>query len=227
LDERLINIMVNSIEKYIDHTKLAANTTADEIRILCHEAIEYNFAAVCVNPAFVDLADKELKNTDIKICTVIGFPLGATISSVKAYEAKAAIEAGAKEIDMVINIGALKSCQYTFVERDINAVVNTCSGQAIIKVIIETCYLSYEEKIKACKIAMSAGADYVKTSTGFGTYGANIRDISLMKSIVGNNLGIKASGGIKDYQTAVMMIEAGATRIGTSSGVQIVNSKKK
>jgi len=218
--------MINSIEKYIDHTKLAANTTADEIRVLCYEAIEYNFATVCVNPVFIDLADKELKNTDIKICTVIGFPLGATTSKVKAYEAEVAIEAGAKEIDMVINIGALKSGQYTFVEKDINAVINACSDQAIIKVIIETCYLTYEEKIKACKIAMSAGAHYVKTSTGFGTNGANIQDISLMKSIVGNHIGVKASGGIKDYQTAVTMIEAGATRIGTSSGVKIVNSKK-
>lgn len=215
-----------NIAKMIDHTLLKANTTKAQIVQLCKEAKEYGFASVCVNPTWVATAAELLKGTDVKVCTVIGFPLGANTPETKAFETKDAIEKGATEVDMVINIGALKDGDDELVERDIRAVVEAAKGKALVKVIIETCLLSEEEKVRACRLAVQAGADYVKTSTGFSTGGATVEDIALMRKTVGPNIGVKASGGVRDLQGAEAMIEAGATRIGTSSGVAIVQGKK-
>ncbi|WP_327192013.1 deoxyribose-phosphate aldolase [Thermosipho atlanticus] len=187
---------------------------------LCAEAKEYNFRGVCVNPSFVSLARRNLEGTDLKVVTVVGFPLGATSIESKAFEAKKAVEDGADEVDMVIHIGHLKSGNYEYVYEDIASVVNAAGVP--VKVIIETCYLTDEEKIAACVISMEAGAAFVKTSTGFGTYGAKVEDVSLMRWAVSGKLGVKASGGIKTYEDAINMIKAGATSIGTSSGVSIV-----
>ena len=211
------------LASYIDHTLLKPDALELDIIKLCREALEYKFASVCINPAFVKLAYSFLKGTDVKVCTVIGFPLGATISEAKAFEAELSINNGASEIDMVINIGALKSGKYDMVESDIKAVADKCKGKALLKVIIETCLLTDEEKIKACEISKSAGADYVKTSTGFSTIGATAEDIQLMRECVGKEMGVKASGGIRDYATTMKMIDAGATRIGASASVKIVN----
>lgn len=210
----------------IDHTLLKPTTTKKDIMRLCREAKKYRFAAVCVNPTYVSLAAKLLKNTDVKVCTVIGFPLGATTTEVKAFETENAIKNGAQEVDMVINIGMLKSGNYGFVKRDIEAVVKA-AGDAITKVIIETCYLSDKEKVKACMLAKKAGADYVKSSTGFGSRGATIADVRLMRKIVGKKMGVKAAGGIRTFEDAVAMIKAGATRIGTSHAMSIMAEAKK
>ncbi|ALF11572.1 deoxyribose-phosphate aldolase [Parageobacillus thermoglucosidasius] len=217
--------MENNIAKMIDHTLLKADTTKAQIVKLCEEAKQYGFASVCVNPTWVATAAELLKGTDVKVCTVIGFPLGANTPETKAFETKNAIENGATEVDMVINIGALKDGNDDLVERDIRAVVEAAKGKALVKVIIETCLLTEEEKVRACQLAVKAGADYVKTSTGFSTGGATTEDVALMRKTVGQNIGVKASGGVRDIKSAMAMVEAGATRIGTSSGAAIVAGK--
>jgi deoxyribose-phosphate aldolase len=214
--------MTQNVVRMIDHTLLKADATKEAIVKLVEEAKEYLFASVCVNPTWVRTAAEMLTDTpEVKVCTVIGFPLGAATPETKAFETKNAIENGANEIDMVINVGALKDKQDDLVERDIRAVVEAAKGQALVKVIIETCLLTKEEKIKACEISVKAGADYVKTSTGFSTGGATVEDIRLMRQTVGPEIGVKASGGVRSREDALAMIEAGATRIGASSGVSI------
>lgn len=210
------------LEKYIDHTILKADATSDMVKKLCAEAREYGFASVCVNPCFASLVSKELEGTDVKTCVVIGFPLGANTKEVKAFETKQAIENGAQEVDMVINVGSLKERNYKAVQEDIEAVVKEAKGKALVKVIIETCLLTDEEKVKACEISKASKADFVKTSTGFSTGGAKKEDIALMRKTVGEDMGVKASGGIRNYETAMEMIEAGANRIGASIGVSLV-----
>jgi deoxyribose-phosphate aldolase len=219
-----------SLAKTIDHTLLKAIGTADQVRELCVEAKKYGFASVCVNPSWVPLCAKELAGSDVMVCTVIGFPLGANASAIKAAEAKLAVEQGAHEVDMVINLGLIKAGDWRAVEEDIKGVVSAASGasskgsrQAAVKVIIETCYLSDAEKVKACEAAMRAGAQFVKTSTGFGTGGATPEDVRLMKKTVGDKLQVKASGGIRSYHDAILMLDAGADRIGASSGVAIIS----
>lgn len=212
---------MNEVLGIIDHTILKPDATEEMIEKLCKEAKEYRFAAVCINPYYVGLCKKLLKNSKVKIATVIGFPLGANTSQTKAFEAKNAIENGCDEVDMVINIAALKSKDYSTVKEDIEAVVEAAKGKALVKVIIETSFLNNEEKVKVCELAMESGADFVKTSTGFSASGATIEDVKLMKKVVGDKLGIKASGGIRDLETAKKMIEAGANRLGASSGVKI------
>lgn len=213
-----------NIEKTIDHTILKPDATKDLIENLCKEAMEYNFMAVCVNPYYVSLCKEILKESDVKVATVIGFPLGANTKEIKAFETTNAIDDGADEIDMVINIGALKDQDYMIVKEDILSVVEVAKGKAIVKVIIETSLLTNEEKTKACELALEAGANFVKTSTGFSSGGATIEDVKLMKSIVGEKLQVKASGGIRDLETARKMIEAGASRLGTSSGIAILKA---
>jgi deoxyribose-phosphate aldolase len=217
--------MTVNIANMIDHTLLKPEATEEQIVQLCAEAKQYGFASVCVNPSWVKTAARELSGTDVRVCTVIGFPLGATTPETKAFETKNAIENGAREVDMVINIGALKSGADDWVERDIRAVVEAAAGKALVKVIIETALLTDDEKVRACQLAVKAGADYVKTSTGFSGGGATVEDVALMRKTVGDNVGVKASGGVRDRKTAVAMIEAGATRIGTSSGVAIVSGQ--
>lgn len=212
------------LNKYIDHTLLKPDAQQDQIEKLIEEARSYDFASVCVNPTWVNFTAEGLRDSDVKVCTVIGFPLGATTPFVKAFETKNAIQNGADEIDMVINIGALKSKNLALVEDDIQAVVEA-SGDKVVKVIIETCLLTDDEKIAACQIAKSAGADFVKTSTGFSTGGATVADVALMRQTVGPDMGVKASGGARSYEDALAFIEAGATRIGTSSGVAIVEGQ--
>ena len=211
-----------SIAKCIDHTVLKPQTTEAAVRKLCAEAAQYGFASVCVNPCWVALCADLLKDTEVDVCTVIGFPLGANTSAVKAFEAAEAIRQGATEVDMVLNVGALKDGNTDLVRADIAAVVEAARGKALVKVILETCLLTDEEKRIACRLAKEAGADYVKTSTGFSTGGATEADIALMRAEVGLEMGVKASGGIRDYATAQAMIRAGASRIGASAGVQIV-----
>ena len=215
-----------SIASYIDHTLLKPEATAGQIDKLCAEAAEYHFASVCVNPWFVPRCVKNLKGAGVKVCTVIGFPLGATTTETKVFEALRAIRSGAEEIDMVINISALKSGSFQAVEQEIQALAAAAEGSAKLKVIIETCLLTEEEKIRACQIAKRAGADFVKTSTGFSTGGASTEDVALMRKTVGPEMGVKASGGIRDYATARAMIKAGATRIGASAGVAIVKAEQ-
>lgn len=215
--------MPQEIAKYIDHTLLKADATREQIVKLCQEAKEYGFASVCINPLWVNEASQLLKGTSVKVCTVIGFPLGAATTEVKAFETRDATQNGATEIDMVINIGALKDRNYDKVEKDIAAVVKAANEKAIVKVIIETCLLSNEEKRTACEIAVRAGAHFVKTSTGFSTDGATVEDILLMRETVGPQIGVKASGGIRSLEDAKRMIEAGASRIGASAGVKIIN----
>ena len=215
-----------SIASYIDHTLLKPDATGEQIDQLCAEAREYDFASVCVNPYYVARCVKNLKGTDVKVCTVVGFPLGATTAESKAFEALQAIASGAKEIDMVMNVCAMKSGHTKAIEQEIQALAAAVEGQAILKVIIETCLLTDEEKNQACRIARRSGADFVKTSTGFSTGGATVEDIALMHKAVGAKLGVKASGGIRDYATAKAMIEAGATRIGASAGVAIVKEEQ-
>lgn len=212
-----------NIAKMIDHTLLKPDATQDQIAQLCYEARTYGFAAVCVNPSYVELCSQLLQGTPVHVCTVVGFPLGATPPEVKGYEAQQAIEDGASEVDMVINIGALKSKDYALVERDIATLARIChAGGAILKVIIEAALLTDEEKVIASQLSKAAGADYVKTSTGFGPGGATVHDVELMRRAVGPEMGIKAAGGIKSYEDAKAMVAAGATRIGASAGIKIV-----
>lgn len=216
-----------SISRMIDHTLLKADAKKEEIQKLAEEAKTHGFASVCVNPTWVAVAHEILKDTpEVKVCTVIGFPLGASTPEVKAFEVTNAIANGAGEVDMVINIGALKGNDDALVKRDIAAVVEAAKGKALTKVIIETCLLSDEEKVRACKLAVEAGADYVKTSTGFSTGGATKEDIALMRATVGPDLGVKASGGVRSAEDAQVMIAAGATRIGTSGGVAIAQGQQ-
>lgn len=210
------------LAKLIDHTALKPETTKAQITQLCKEAKEYGFASVCVNPTWVKLAAELLAGSDVKVCTVIGFPLGANTSAVKAFEAKDAIANGAGEVDMVINIAALKDKDDALVESDIRAVVEVANG-TLVKVIIETSLLSDEEKVRACEIAVKAGTDFVKTSTGFSTGGATKEDVALMRKTVGPTIGVKASGGVRTKQDVEDMVAAGATRIGASAGVAIVS----
>lgn len=209
------------LNKYIDHTLLKPDASQEQIETLIEEAKKYDFASVCVNPTWVNFAAQALKATDVKVCTVIGFPLGANTPELKAFETSDAIQNGANEIDMVINIGALKSRNFDLVERDIRAVVEAAKG-TLVKVIIETCLLTDDEKVRACQIAQKAGADFVKTSTGFSTGGATVADVALMRKTVGPDMGVKASGGARSYEDALAFIKAGATRIGASSGVAIM-----
>ncbi|MCG7330773.1 deoxyribose-phosphate aldolase [Streptococcus cristatus] len=209
------------LNKYIDHTLLKPDASQEQIETLIEEAKKYDFASVCVNPTWVSFAAQALKATDVKVCTVIGFPLGANTPELKAFETSDAIQNGANEVDMVINIGALKSRNFDLVERDIRAVVEAAKG-TLVKVIIETCLLTDDEKVKACQIAQKAGADFVKTSTGFSTGGATVEDVALMRKTVGPDMGVKASGGARSYEDALAFIKAGATRIGASSGVAIM-----
>ena len=216
---------MQNINQLIDHTILKPEASIDDIRKLCIEAKEYNFYSVCVNSAYVNVAYNFLLHSNVKVCSVVGFPLGAMIKEAKAYEAKFAVDSGAEEIDMVINIGLLKSGKIDLFERDIRKVREACKA-SVLKVIIETCLLDDKEKILACKIAKEYGADFVKTSTGFSTGGATEHDVELMRKTVGDKMGVKASGGIKTYEDAIKMINAGANRLGTSSGIAIMKSAK-
>ena len=214
---------MQNINRLIDHTILKPEASIDDIRKLCIEAKEYNFYSVCVNSAYVNVAYNFLLHSNVKVCSVVGFPLGAMIKEAKAYEAKFAVDSGAEEIDMVMNIGLLKSNKIDLFERDIKKVREACKA-SVLKVIIETCLLTDKEKILACQIAKEYGADFVKTSTGFSTGGATEHDIELMRKTVSDKMGVKASGGIKTYEDAIKMINAGANRLGTSSGIAIIKS---
>ena len=211
--------------KFIDHTVLKANTTLETVKQICKEARENDFASVCINPTFVSEVAKMLEGTDVKVCTVIGFPLGANTIATKAFETKNAVENGADEIDMVINVGKAKDGDFDYIEEEIKAVVEA-SGDKLVKVIIETCYLSDEEKIEICKRSVKAGANFVKTSTGFGTGGATVEDVALMRKTVGEKTGVKASGGVRTAEDFEKMVNAGATRIGTSNGVTLLQGKE-
>ncbi len=220
-----ISAEVRKIAGIIDHTLLKPEATVMQIRNLCSEAKRFGFASVCINPCYVSLCRDELKGTEVKVCTVIGFPLGATTTETKVFETKDAIANGAQEIDMVINIGYLKSKNYSKVEDDIRAVVQAARGMTV-KVIIETGLLTDDEKVKACELAKAAGAHFVKTSTGFIKGGATVHDIELMRRTVGSSMGIKASGGIRTFEDAKAMVKAGATRIGASASVAIIKGEK-
>jgi len=217
--------MSQSIGSIIDHTQLKAETNQEQIIKLCQEAREYQFASVCVNPTWVKKSAELLSGSGVDVCTVVGFPLGAATPETKAFETKNAIENGATEIDMVLNIGALKDGNNDLVEADMRAVVEAAKGKALTKVILETCLLTDEEKTRACEIALKAGLDFVKTSTGFSTGNATIEDVKLMRSVVGDKAGVKASGGVRSLEDAQAMVEAGATRIGASAGVSIVKGE--
>ncbi len=218
-------IQREEIARYIDHTLLKPTATKADITKLCEEAKEYHFASVCVNPTWVPFCARLLEGADVKVCTVIGFPLGATTTAIKVKETEDAIQNGATEVDMVINIGALKSGEYALVKEDIAAVVQAAKGKALTKVIIETGALTDEEKVLACQFSKEAGADFVKTSTGFGYGGATIEDVKLMRNTVGSEMGVKASGGVRTCADAQGMITAGATRIGASAGIAIVKGQ--
>ena len=226
----LITLIENDptkIAALIDHTLLKPTAAPAQIEALCQEAMEYGFASVCVNPSHVKLAAQQLRQSAVKTCTVIGFPLGATTSAAKIFETKEAVELGAEEVDMVINIGALKAGNDALVERDIVGVVKAAhQGGAICKVIIETCFLSDEEKVRACNLAQKAGAEFVKTSTGFGGGGATVADVALMRQTVGPEMGVKASGGVRNFADAKAMVAAGATRLGVSAGVKIAQAAR-
>ena len=213
------------LNKMIDHTKLGANVSLAQINQLIEEAKTYDFKSVCVNPHWVSYAKKELKQTNVLVCTVIGFPHGTHLPSVKAFEAEQAVKDGADELDMVINVYALKSGHDKLIKEEIEGVVKAGKGRTV-KVIIEACYLTPEEIVRVSKIAVDAGAHFVKTSTGFGTYGARVEDVKLMKDTVKDLAEVKASGGVRTYEDAMKMIEAGATRIGTSNGVDIINQRR-
>ena len=215
------------INKYIDHTVLKPETTKDQVLQVCEEAVQNNFASVCVNSCYTAIVTKALKGSSVKSCTVIGFPLGANSTECKVFEARDAILNGASELDMVLNVGALKARDLEYVEGDIAAVVNISKGRAIVKVILETCLLTNEEIIQACNISYNAGAQYVKSSTGFNSAGAMKEHIILMHQTVGKYIGVKASGGIRTYEKALLMINAGASRIGTSSSVKIIQEQDK
>jgi len=208
---------MNAIQTYIDNTLLKQDATPEQIKAICAESAELGTASVCCNPSYVPLVAECLKGSGVKVCTVIGFPLGMNESKVKAFEAALAAEEGADELDMVINVGRLKAGELDYVKNDIAAVVNAVPGK-LVKVIIETCLLTDEEKVTVCRLAKEAGAHYVKTSTGFSTGGANVHDIALMRATVGEEMGVKASGGVRDYAAAKALIDAGASRIGASSG---------
>ena len=210
--------------RLIDHTLLKPQTTRDEIKQLCQEAIDNRFWYVCVNPGYVSAASRFVKNNNVKVCGVVGFPFGANTPEVKIHEAKKAIQDGADEIDMVIDLGALKSGDHEVVKHEIESIVKQGKrqGDTIIKVIIETGLLNENEKVAACKLVKNSGANFVKTSTGFNAQGATVHDVELLRNIVGQHFGVKASGGIRTYSDALRMIEAGANRIGTSSGVKII-----
>jgi deoxyribose-phosphate aldolase len=211
----------------IDHTLLKADATRQEIEKLCMEAHDFGFATVCVNPCWVSLASASLRGSSTGVCTVVGFPLGATTTDVKQYEARRAIYDGAGEVDMVINVGRLKSGDLGIVERDIAAVVSACKECGVLsKVIIEAALLSDEEKVTACSLAKAAGANYVKTSTGFGPGGATVADVELMRRVVGPEIGVKAAGGVRDYDALKSLVTAGASRIGASAGVKIVQQSR-
>lgn len=203
-----------------DHTILKADARKEQVAEVCAEALKYGFASVCVNSYYTAFVAQQLKGSNVKVCTVVGFPLGQMSTKAKAEETKIAVEDGAREIDMVINVGALKDGDYDLVLTDIREVKKAC-GQALLKVIIETCLLTQEEKVKACELSKEAGADFVKTSTGFSTGGAEVEDVALMRKTVGDSMGVKASGGIRDKETAQKMVEAGASRLGTSATVAI------
>lgn len=215
-----------SYANLVDHTLLRADASKAEIEKLAMEAKEFSFASVCVNPTWVSFASELLKESSVKVCTVIGFPLGATTPEVKAFETNNAIENGADEVDMVINIAALKDKNDELVEKDIRAVVEAAKGKALVKVIIETCLLTEEEKVRACELSVKAGADFVKTSTGFSTGGATVEDVALMRKTVGENVGVKASGGVRNLTDVENVVKAGANRIGTSSGVKLVQGEE-
>ncbi len=220
-------MQTQKIAGVIDHTILKPEATSAQIRQLCEEALHFGFASACMNPFYVPLAAELMRGSAVKVCTVAGFPLGATTTDAKVFEAQEAIQHGAQEIDMVMNVGALKSGDDEAVEEDIRRVTDACHrGKAICKVILENCLLTREEKIRACQIAMRAGADYVKTSTGFNSGGATVEDVELMRATVGPKMGVKASGGIRTYEDVLKMVAAGATRIGTSSGVKIVEQAR-
>jgi deoxyribose-phosphate aldolase len=212
------------VAKYIDHTLLKPEATQDQFEQLCDEAAEFSFYSVCVNSYWVEFCARRLRGKAVKICSVIGFPLGAMDSRSKAFETRGAIDNGASEIDMVINVGALKSGDLMTVEKDINAVARACRSTTVLKVIIETCLLTDDEKVLACEISKGAGAQFVKTSTGFSKGGATAHDIALMRRVVGPSMGIKASGGVRTYEDARLMIESGATRIGASASVKIITA---
>ena len=209
------------LNKYIDHTILKATASSSDIKKLCAEAIEHEFYSVCVNGCYVADAKHLLQGTDVKVAAVVGFPLGAMTTAAKVFEAKEAVENGASEIDMVINVAKLKDGEFEYVENEIRQ-IKEAIGDNVLKVIIETCYLTDEEKVKACELSLVAKADFVKTSTGFGTGGATYEDVKLMKSVVGDNAKVKASGGVRDKETAQKYVELGAERLGTSSGIDIV-----
>ena len=209
------------LNKYIDHTILKATASSTDVQKLCEEAIEHEFYSVCVNGCYVVDAKHLLQGTDVKVAAVVGFPLGAMTTAAKVFEAKEAVENGAGEIDMVINIAKLKDGEFEFVENEIR-LIKEAIGDNVLKVIIETCYLTDEEKVKACELSLAAKADFVKTSTGFGTGGATYEDVKLMKSVVGDNAKVKASGGVRDKETAQKYVDLGAERLGTSSGIEIV-----
>ncbi len=210
------------INKFIDHTALKPNTNKKAILKLIEEAKEHNFASVCINPCWIPLASKELQDSDIKVCTVIGFPLGANTTETKVFETQDAIKKGAQEIDMVINVAMLKDKDYNYIENEIKQIVEASKDKAIVKVILETCLLTDEEIIMASKLAKNASADFVKTSTGFSTGGATVHDVALMRKTVGEDMGVKASGGIHTHEEAMAMINAGASRIGASAGVKLL-----
>ena len=209
------------LNKYIDHTILKATASGTDVQKLCEEAIEHEFYSVCVNGCYVVDAKHLLQGTDVKIAAVVGFPLGAMTTAAKVFEAKEAVENGASEIDMVINVAKLKDGEFEYVENEIRQ-IKEAIGDNVLKVIIETCYLTDEEKVKACELSLAAKADFAKTSTGFGTDGATYEDVKLMKSVVGDNAKVKASGGVRDKETAQKYIDLGAERLGTSSGIDIV-----
>lgn len=212
---------MNSINKLIDHTLLKAFATSDEIKKICDEAIKYDFASVCVNPCYVSLVSELLKDSDVRVCTVIGFPLGANTIEIKQAETLDAVNNGAEEIDMVINVGKAKEHDFNYIKDEIEAVVSAANGN-LVKVILETCYLTSEEIVEVCKMASIAGAQFVKTSTGFGTGGAKVEDVELMKKSILDTMSVKASGGVRTLDDLNKMVEAGASRIGASSGAAII-----
>lgn len=216
---------MTELNRYIDHTILKAGSSKEQVKQIIDEAKEHNFFSVCLNPTWVEYAAEELKDSEVKVCTVIGFPLGANTSELKAFETKDAVAKGADEVDMVINIDKVKSNDYDYVLNDIKAVVDA-AGEALVKVIIETALLTDEEKVKVCELAKEAGADYVKTSTGFSIGGATQADVKLMRETVGPDMGVKASGGISTTEDALGLIENGATRLGASKGIQIIQGQK-
>ena len=211
-----------SLASYIDHTILKPEATLKDVQKICDEAKKYRFASVCVNASYVKYVSEQLKGSGVKTCAVVGFPLGTQSTETKRFETQEALKNGAGEIDMVLNIGAVKNADWNYVKSDIESVVSAAKSKAIVKVILETCLLSDDEKIKACEVSKEAGADFVKTSTGFSSGGATVEDVALMRKTVGPQMGVKASGGVRSYEDAIAMIRAGANRLGASAGVKII-----